>query len=206
MSKKSFIQSVIARSLLSPDKRQAALNYAEDLWEWLCQKGYGDGKPSQPRESKDWYKTLDERQKHWFKSFWAAFNLKTGRNEAAMRWGQMMDCSGDQPVAPTDEFYQFVIEAAGKEAMKALPQGQARKMAQGWLFEQRYNDYAPKQQPKQNMKLLLNQLNNDLVGLKALHNAAPNDLLLLQIQQKEQAIKAATNGIAPVRSNNTRSS
>jgi hypothetical protein len=191
MSKKRFIQTVIARSLPSPDKRQAALDYAESLWTWLTQKGYGDDKPSQPRQGQDYYRALSPEQSCWFDKFWSVYNHKQGRNEAAMRWGQMMDCSGDQPVAPTDKFYQRVIEAAGKEAMKALPQGQVRKMAQGWLFEQRYNDYVPTQKPKQNRSLVLNQLNNDLAALKALHDSSPNYALLVQIQQKEQAIKAA---------------
>ena len=67
-------------------------------------------------------------------------------------------------------------------------------MAQGWLFEQRYNDFAPTARPKQNRGLELNQLRNELAALKMLHNGLPNAQLWAQIQQKEQALKLMVAG------------
>ena len=184
MSKKHFIQSVIARSLPATDKRQAALAYAEELWAWLTEKGYGDSKTSQPRVSKDWHACLDERQQRWFKGFWVAFGLKKGRNEAAMRWYQLGNL--------TDAEYQQIIDAATQESRRQLPPGQARKEAQGWLFDKRYHDYQPVTANKETQKNhAVMRLTNDLLAIKKLHEGSKDEALLPQIAKLEQAIKDA---------------
>jgi len=182
MSKRRFVQSVIARSLPAHNKREAALAYAEGLWDWLTERGYGDTKPSQPRQGVDYYRALDKRQAHWFDKFWAVYNHKQDRNGAAMRWGQL----GEKP----DEFYQFVIDAARKEAGKALQPGQVRKMAQGWLHEQRYNDHQPTTASKAAQKgQLMQQLVSQLNGVKSLYAAGGDEALLREIEKLEQKIK-----------------
>jgi hypothetical protein len=184
MSKKRFVQAVMARSLPAPDKRQACLDYALELYDWMTGKGYGDDKPSQPRDGRDWYTQLDERQRRWFDGFWVAFALKNGRNEAAMRWSQLGNLS--------DAEYQQIIDAAAKEAKRELPQGQARKMAQGWLHEKRYLDFTPtKTAAKSLQNHVLNNLVNQLNGVKRLYETSQDEALLPQIGQLEAAVKAA---------------
>ncbi|WP_031438200.1 hypothetical protein [Methylobacter tundripaludum] len=184
MSKKRFVQAVIARSLPTHDKRQAALDYAEGLWDWLTTKGYGNAEPSQPRQGMDYYRALDSRQSYYFDKFWGTYNHKQGRNEAAMRWGQLVD--------PTDEFYQFIIDAARKEASKQIQPGQVRKMAQGWLHEQRYNDYQPTTANKDAQKgQLMQKLTSQLNGVKTLYEAGGDEALLPEIQKLENQLREA---------------
>ena len=184
MSKKRFVQTVIARSLPTFEKREAALAYAEGLWDYLSSKGYGDDKPSQPRDGKDWYTKFDVRQKRWFDGFWVAFQLGKGKNEAAMRWHQLGNLS--------DAEYQQIIDAAGKEAKRELPPGQGRKMAQGWLHEKRYLDFTPTQTAAKSMQNhVLTRLTNDLLGIKRLYETSKDEALLPQIAKLEMAVKAA---------------
>lgn len=185
MSKKRFIQAVIARSLPRGEQRETALAYAENLWGWLSSKGYGDAATDPtPRESKDWEAELNRKQAHYFEQFWEAFSYKKGRNEAVMRWLQLGDL--------TDEQYQHIINAAKKEADRPLPPGQVRKMAQGWLNAQRWTDYRPSKKAEQNAQAVaLNKLKGDLEHLKRLHAASQNPALLAEINKLDAAIAAA---------------
>jgi len=183
MSKKRFVQAVVIRSLPELPKLSAAINYAEGLWDGLTQHGYGADK-GQPNENKDWYQALTSQQKKWFTGFWNAFNYKNNRNGAAMRWAQLGEL--------TDNEYKIIIEAAKKEAVKQLPTGQARKMAQGWLHEKRYQDYQPSKQTKSvEKKHVLMRLNNELKAIKKLYEASKSAALLKQIEKLEQAIRDA---------------
>lgn len=181
MSKKRFVQSVVIRSLPEPGKLTQAIAYAEQLWDGLTQHGYGADK-QEPRDSKDWYASLNDRQRRWFGKFWNAFGYKHGRNGAAMRWHQLGELS--------DEQYQQIVDAAGKEANKQLPPGQARKMAQGWLQEKRHLDYAPDRGVKKREKSQeLTRLSAELNGLKRLYETSRDEALLKQIDKLEQAIR-----------------
>ena len=184
MSKKHFIQRVIARSLPAADKQQAALDYAEDLWAWLDQHGYGADRSKQPRVSRDYCSEMNPRQLQFFNAFWQAFMLKKGRNEAAARWLQL----GEMDVAG----YQQIIDAAGREAHRQLPPGQARKEAQGWLFEKRWHDHQPTAANPISMKnKVLAGLTNNLLSVKKLYEASGDEALLPQIEKLEQAIREA---------------
>lgn len=184
MSKKRFVQAVVARSLPTPDKRQACLDYALDLYDWLTGKGYGDDKPGQPREGKDWYLRFDTRQKHFFDAFWAAFQLGKGKNEAAASWHHLGNLS--------DAEYQQIIDAAAKEAKRELPPGQARKMAQGWLNGKRYLDFTPTKTTALSLQNhVLTRLVNDLNGIRKLYESSKDEALLPQIEKLEAAVKAA---------------
>lgn len=183
-NKKRFIQSVIARSLPSADKREAALVYALDLWDWLTSKGYGDDKPHEPRVSKDWYKELSAHQRRYFDAFWIAFNYKHGRNEAAMRWAQLGELTQDE--------YQRIIDAADKEAKTQRAEGQVRKHAEGWLHARRFDDYAPvKRQANQVANLALVGLKNEYNAIKRLYDSSRDEKLLTQLEKLEDAIKQA---------------
>jgi len=184
MSKKRFIQAVIIRSLPELPKLPAAIKYAEDLWDALTRHGYGQPTEGKPQTGKDWYRELSERQRKWFAAFWNAFGHKQGRNEAAMRWYQLGEL--------TDEQYRQIVEAARKEASKQLAPGQVRKMAQGWLFEKRYLDYAPDERVKQGEKNhVLTRLMGELNGIRQLHAASGDEALLTQINKLENEIREA---------------
>jgi hypothetical protein len=183
MSKKRFIQAIIIRRLPAHGELIQTVQYAENLWEGLTQLGYG-AENIQPRESRDYYADLNERQKRLFTQFWNAFGLKKGKNGAAMRWAQLGEL--------TDEQAKRIIDAAKKEAQKQLPQGQARKEAQGWLFERRWLDHASEPvTPGRQQNHTLSRLIADLEHVKRLHAQAPNEGLLTQIQKLEKAIDEA---------------
>jgi len=183
MSKKRFIQAVIIRSLPELSKIAQAIKYAEGLYDSLGHHGYGADK-SIPNEGKDYYDELTPRQRQWFTGFWQAFNYKQNRNGAAMRWAQLGELSDDD--------YKIIIEAAKKEGIKQLAQGQARKMAQGWLHEKRYNDYQAQNQNKKAQKNhVLNHLNNELNAIKKLYESSKDEALLKQIENLEQAMRDA---------------
>ncbi len=184
MSKKRFVQAVMARSLPTPDKWESALAYAHGLWDWLTVQGYGDDKPAEPRGVQDWYAKLDDRQKAGFNRFWNAFDLKKSRERAAMRWGQLSDSSDDN--------YRQIIEAAKNEARRELPPGQARKHADGWLFEKRYEDNQTPVPCKQVLQHnVIAKLSADLNSLKRLYELGKDEALLAQISKLEDAIKYA---------------
>ncbi|MFP4596506.1 hypothetical protein [Ralstonia sp.] len=110
------------------------------LWDYLNRNGVGERQAHQPRDITDWYATLSAEQRALFDRFWSnsSFAYKRGRNGAAMRWAQL------NPDATTAE---HIIHAAGleAEARKRLPRDQTPIMAQGWLAERRWEDYAPPQ-------------------------------------------------------------
>jgi len=183
MSKKRFIQAVVIRSLPAHGKLTEAVQYAENLWDGLTQLGYGSDH-SAPRESRDFYDELSDRQKRQFVQFWRAFDYKKDRNGAAMRWGQLGELSDDDA--------KRIIDAAAKDAQRQLPPGQARKMAQGWLFEKRWLDYAPAPNgEKRQQNHVLSRLIAELEHVKRLYEQAPNEGLLTQIHKLEKAIADA---------------
>ncbi|ASF47018.1 hypothetical protein [Methylovulum psychrotolerans] len=186
MNKVQFVQEMIIRTCPGQDKFAPAIAHAEWLWAELTKAGYGDPKPDQPkaRKSQDWYEALNDRQKRFFNAFWQAFALKTGRNEAARNWQQLGDLS--------DEQYQKIIEAAGKEARRELVPGQSRKYAQGWLFEQRWKDHqGPPQAAKNAIDTVIGKLSADLVHIKKLYQQSQDEALLPQITKIENAIREA---------------
>lgn len=185
MTKKQFIQQIIIRALPEVNNLAATIDYAEHLWESMGQYGYGAEKTDKPRESQDYYKKLSQIQRAAFDKFWSAFNYKKDRNGAAMRWLQMGDLA--------DEQYQAIIDAARQESLRAIPKGQVRKMAQGWLFERRYEDFKPEpaSQKKQQDLALIN-LKNELANLKNLYKLSPNVALAEQIATLEDKIHKLT--------------
>ena len=162
MTKKDFVQratvSLFPFADLDPAK---AIKWAERLWERLSEQGYGAPKREGPREGEDWYAKLAPEQRQAFNRFWDAFRLKQGRNGAAMRWAQ---------IDPSAELAERLVEAARREAQKAVPTGQSRKMAQGWLQERRWEDQAPTQaaNPADTQAHRLRQLYAELATLERL--------------------------------------
>jgi len=184
MNKKQFIQQIVIRTTPALDKVHDAVSYAERLWHSLTEAGYGESKEPKVRESKDWYMALDPRQRSFFDQFWDAFGYKKDRNGAAMRW--------DQLGALSDQQYNQIIEAAGKEKLRPMPDGQARKMAQGWLFDRRWTDYQPTdgQQWQQKTHILMH-LNNEMKSLRKLYQHAPSEALQEQINGLQKRIDGA---------------
>jgi hypothetical protein len=181
MTKKQFIQQIVIRALPEINNLSSTIQYAEQLWESLNYYGYAEDKTSTPREGKDYYKQLSETQKSAFDKFWAAFNYKKDRNGAAMRWLQLGELSA--------EHYKFIIEAAKQENLKPVNKGQVRKMAQGWLFERRYEDFTPTAgNQKKQQDLVLVNLKNELTNLKNLYKLSPNAAIAAQIKAMETKI------------------
>jgi hypothetical protein len=189
MSKKRFVQAVVIRSLPELPKLPAAIKYAEDLWDALTRHGYGQPVESKPQAGKDWHAALNDRQRKWFAAFWLAFGYKQGRNEAAMRWHQLGEL--------TDAQYQQIVDAAKKEAGKQLAPGQVRKMAQGWLADKRYLDYADERDKRSEKNHVLTHLMTQLIGVKQLHEASGDEALLEQISKLEDQIRKERNSKTP---------
>jgi hypothetical protein len=189
MTKRDFIQRLFIAAKPPREKFAAALVYAEAVWEFLSRNGYGAPEPTGPRESVDWYGKLDERQRYWFDQFWEAFGYKKDRNGAAMRWHQLGELDQDQ--------YRHIVEAAKAEAAQQLAPGQVRKMAQGWLNEKRWTDYAPtKTQEKRQQTGLLSGFKATLRHLERLNEAAPNPRIQKQIDDLKAKIAAEENAHA----------
>ncbi len=184
MTKKQFIQQIVIRALPEIQNLSATLQYAEQLWESLSYYGYGaDKAEKQRRENQDYYQQLSVTQRAAFDKFWTAFNHKKDRNGAAMRWLQLGELSHQE--------YQFIIDAAKQEALKPLSHGQIRKMAQGWLFERRYEDFTPtpvNQKKQQDLSLV--NLKNELNNLKNLYKLSPNAAIAKQIKVLEEKMTA----------------
>lgn len=103
-----------------------------------------------------------------------------------MRFGQLGELK--------ESDYQLIVNAAKKEAKRTLPQGQSRKMAQGWLSEMRYNDYHPdnskNKAPQNEKRQQLSVMQGELRGLQRLYRFKPTPALENQITQLEQQIEA----------------
>lgn len=186
MTKKQFIQQIIIRALPEIQNLSATIQYAEQLWENMNYYGYGADKMPEPRENQNHYKKLSENQRIAFDKFWDAFNHKKDRNRAAMRWLQLGNLTADE--------YQFIIDAAKKEALRNLPVGQVRKMAEGWLSDRRYEDFIPdpsKQKKQQDLTLI--NLKNELNNLKNLYKLSPNSAIEEQIKAIKIKIAAFSN-------------
>ncbi|TAN71590.1 MAG: hypothetical protein EPN17_00870 [Methylobacter sp.] len=183
MNKAQFIQQIVIRTCPGLDKLPAAIAHGEQLWQGLTKAGYGDKKPAEPRDIKDdYYSLLSDRQKSWFDKFWAAFNLKTGKQRAALRWQQLGELSDSQ--------YQTIVTAAKKEAERDHG-GATRKYAEGWLSDRRWTDYTPTQTVQnQQQDNEINKLLADLNGIKRLYQQSQDEALLPQIKKLEHAIKA----------------
>jgi hypothetical protein len=181
MTKKQFIQQIIIRALPEINNLSATIQYAEQLWDNMACYGYSAEKEAKPREAKDYYQALSDRQRVAFDQFWTAFKYKKDRNGAAMRWLQMGEINAEQ--------YQKIIAAARQEALRPLTAGQSRKMAQGWLFERRYEDFTPDPvNEKKQQNLTLVHLKNELANLENLYQLSPNDAIATQIRILEAKI------------------
>jgi len=183
MRKSDFIQHILIRSLPALDKAAGAIEYAESLWQQLSQQGYGAPKQQAARDNKDHYQQMNTEQKKLFNAFWKAFNYKHDRNSAAMQWLALGDLTGQQS--------EQIIKAAAKEASRALPYGQSRKMAQGWLSERRFNDYnisanTNNTTGKQHER---SQQLSTLQGIQTLYKMQPSPELKAQIEKLQANMK-----------------
>lgn len=178
MTKAEFIQQIIIRTCPGKEKIQPAIAHGESLWDELTKAGYGDKKPTKPKQSRglkdDAYTRLNHRQKAFFDKFWDAFDYKAGKNEAAQRWAELGD--------PTDDGYQKIIAAAIKEARRDRGE-QSRKHAQGWLGDLRWMDYDTAGGKQDNREFM--RLNSELNGLKQLQASCPSDSLKASIEKIE---------------------
>jgi hypothetical protein len=178
MTKRQFVQGMITRLAPKLHEFDRALAYAEGLWDRLQATGYGGPEPTGPRESVDWYAKLQGPSREQFDAFWEAYGWKRDRNGAAMRWHQLGDLTEAQAAT--------IVKAAAadrKQWTETAQSGQVRKMAQGWLHEQRWKDFevtATAMRVSHGDAELLG-LKHQLAGLRRLHESAPTDELKRQI-------------------------
>jgi hypothetical protein len=183
MQKRDFIQQAVLQFLPQTKSEgtgqwnaDLAIAMAEKLWDKLSQRGYGDSKPSGPRDIPKAYDQLRKQPVMLaaFDLFWVAFNYKAGKDRAAARWLQM----GEQ----SKQVYDQIIAAAKRAAAqrKNLPEGQVAKMAEGWLTERRWQDHeetgtetAQKQQSQQQQQL--RQISQDLAHAKKMADQTGDD-------------------------------
>lgn len=168
MSKKPFIQTAATVFLPATGwNLDQAIRYAEALWQRLSERGYGAAEKRGPREvAEDALSKLSPGQRKQFDRFWAAFAHKAGKQRAAMRWGQL---------APDAALAERIIDAARQEAQRQRQPGEVRKMAEGWLSERRWEDYAPKgasPQPEADRARKMNSLRAEIESLGTLCNRA----------------------------------
>jgi hypothetical protein len=178
MNKRQFVQGMITRLAPKLHEFDRALAYTEGLWDRLQAKGYGSPEPTGPRESVDWYAKLQGAAREQFDAFWEAYGLKKDRNGAAMRWYQLGDMTAAQAAT--------IVNAAAadrKQWAETAQPGQVRKMAQGWLHEQRWHDYAAPVAAARRADgdAELRGLKHQLAGLRRLYESAPSDTLKGQI-------------------------
>lgn len=178
MTKRQFIQDMLIRLAPKLEELERAVTYAEDVWDRLQAAGYGSPEPTGPRESVDWYAKLQGAARAQFEAFWEAYGLKKDRNGAAMRWYQL----GDMTAAQAERIIQ-AAKADRKQWTETAQSGQVRKMAQGWLHEQRWKDFEATTTAMRvshgDAELL--GLKHQLAGLRRLYESAPNDALKRQI-------------------------
>lgn len=138
MSKRTFIRAIVIRALPKSDRIDAAIDYAENLWQHLTLRGYGDQTTSEQRANVDYYAQLKEPAKHGFDRFWQAFHRKgDDKQGAARRWGQLAKTG-----MLTPQTTERIVAAAAAEAALPRGEGEVRVMARRWLFERRWEGYA----------------------------------------------------------------
>jgi hypothetical protein len=189
MQKKDFIQTAAIQFM--PELQwnvDQSIAYAEKLWTRLSEKGYGDAKPTGPREPEKAYDQLPPVMKTAFDLFWRAFDYKAGKDGAAARWLQL----GELPKAE----YDAIIAAARQEAQrrKTLPEGQTPIMAQGWLTGRRWLDHAAtptdqRQQAQGARDLALRKLHGDLAHAKQMLEQIGGDYWQGEVDKLTQHLK-----------------
>jgi len=192
MQKREFIQQAAIEFMPQTQwQTDKAIAYAERLWERLSEKGYGEQKPSQPRDIPKAYDKLNPVQKAAFDLFWLAFDLKKGsKDKAAMRWLQL----GELPKAE----YDAIIYGAKCTAQerKQLPEGAIPKHAEGWLSESRWRNYQTSDTEKQKKQTdghqqQINKLMGDLAHAKKMHGLSKDEWWQGEIGRLEEALREA---------------
>lgn len=79
-------------------------------------------------------RTLKGEQLEWFEEFWASFNYKKSKAEAADSWHEAKVTAGLAEAI----FLAARVEAVNRQTL--LNQGRTPKMAQGWLSGKRWED------------------------------------------------------------------
>ncbi|MEJ1384857.1 MAG: hypothetical protein RPV21_10860 [Candidatus Sedimenticola sp. (ex Thyasira tokunagai)] len=182
MHKREFIQRAAIQFLHQVEwDLDRAISYGEQLWKRLTERGHGAPEAKGPRQTENWYAKLQGESKRQFDAFWHAFRHKQGRDRTAMRWYNMGDLSREQATT--------IIDAAKAEAAKSLPDGQVRKMAEGWLTERRWEDHQTTEaKPKAEKKSQRGNDKANLTHLQKLYDAAPNDALAKQIDRLKKKL------------------
>ncbi len=189
MKNRDFIQQAVIEFLpqLNWDIDKA-IAYAEKLHKRLDEKGYGDSKPTGPREIKKPYEKLKPAMKTAFDRFWLAFDYKHGKAQAAGVWLQMGELNKQQ--------YDQIIKAAKQEAQrrKQLPEGMTPIMAQGWLSQERWQDFeetgTEKQKKQQDQTAAkIREITSALNHAKAMNAKTEDEYWPKEVQRLTEQLK-----------------
>lgn len=184
MSKRRFIQDVIIRSLPDAEKIDAAIGYAEWLWDQISNAGYGAPKQAKPREAVDYYAELTGFQKEWLDKFRSAYGMKYApRNRTALAWLKLPE--------HTEAYYKRIIDAAKIEATLRTQRETTAPYAELWLNERRFEDLAKtamQRKTDQNRTLKL-ELNSQLQALKQFNADGSNDDEIARIEAELESLK-----------------
>ena len=189
MKKCDFIQQACIQFMPETEwDTDKSIRYAEALWQRLGERGYGDSKPSEPKQMVNYYQQLSSKAKQQFDQFWVAFDNKQGKQRAAMRWQQLGELSPDK--------LKKIINAAKQTAAarKNLNQDQTPIMAEGWLSQLRFDDYeetgTETKQKQQNQAVLkLRELTGTLNHAKKMAKNCTDDFWPEQVTRLTEQLK-----------------
>jgi hypothetical protein len=203
MKKRDFIQQAAIEFMPQTSwNAEKSIAYAVRLWDLLSEKGYGEQKPSEPRDIPKAYDKLNSVQKAAFDLFWMAFDLKTcSKDRAAMRWLQLGDLLNKTE-------YDQIIAAAKLTAKerKQLPEGSIPKHAEGWLSDRRWLSYQTtdtekKQKQTDHRQQQINKLMGDLAHAKKMKGLSKSEWWEGEIERIEEALREARSDMLVLLSN-----
>lgn len=131
MDKKTFIQQTVIHYRCKPEQVDAAIDYAEGVWDLLTARGYGTSRDANDRSIKNYYAMLLPDQKDMFDKFWRAFRKKDGKQRAVKAW---------MKINPTSELFLSIFRGAEHEARMRNDRGTTPPYAELWLNERRWED------------------------------------------------------------------
>lgn len=183
MSKTRFVQQVIIRSLPRPERVEAGVRYAEQVYDELTRLGYGAPKQRKARDSVDYYNDLSGHQREWLDKFRGAYGIKYApRSRTALAWSKLPEHS--------EALYRKIIDAAKIEATLRTQRETTAPYAELWLNERRYEDLnvSARARAADSNRALKLELNSQLQALKQFNSDGSNDDQIAKIQAQLKAL------------------
>lgn len=182
-TKREFIQAAVLAWLPHHGWDLAkTLRWADRAWDALTEHGHGPVR-ADTRITTDWYARLPPEQRPYFDRFFSAFARKgDSRQKAAQSWHRL---------SPAPDLAEIIIRAAAAEAALPRARDEVRKMAQGWLSEERWTSHiAPAASPADTHADTLRELRAEVRTLRTLAAADRSGTIAAQIAALETQIAA----------------